>query len=230
MPKEKDVYHQHAGKYDRLIQREDYQGNILRAIQSLTTLEGKEILDLGTGTGRLIRVLSPYVKSIFGLDLSLPMIRVASEDNQIFGRNNWGLAVADSLYLPISEKSFDLVFSGWSFCYLAVWGGDRWKARLQKGMESVKRVLREGGLLILLETMGTGFESPNPPPHLENYYNFLKETGFSFKWFRTDYKFLSQAESEELSEFFFGEELVGKVKHNKWEILPECTGIWWKKI
>lgn len=227
MPKEKDVYSKHADSYDRLIQREDYQQNILAAIQGITRLEGLEVVDIGAGTGRLTRILAPHVKTIAAMDLSLAMIDVAQSILQQTGTRNWGLAVGDNACLPVKGESADLVVSGWSFCYLAVWGGDQWRARLQTGLGSIRRVLRKGGTLIILETMGTGFETPNPPAHLDNYYQFLKEAGFSFKWIRTDYQFASQAEAEELSEFFFGDELTEKVKQNKWVILPECTGVWW---
>ncbi len=229
MPKEKDVYTKHADRYDRLIQREDYQHNIFKAIQDITRLEGLEVVDIGAGTGRLTRILSPHVKTIAAMDLSLAMIDVAQSVLQQSGVGNWSLAMGDNACLPVKDASADLVVSGWSFCYLAVWGGDQWQARLQTGLASIRRVLRKGGTLIILETMGTGFESPNPPPHLDNYYQFLKEEGFSFNWIRTDYQFATHAEAEELSEFFFGDELTEKVKQNQWVILPECTGVWWMK-
>jgi hypothetical protein len=47
---------------------------------------------------------------------------------------------------------------------------------------------------------------------------------------RTDYQFESLEEAVELSTFFFGEELGQKVREKSWVILPECTGIWWRKV
>ena len=229
MPKEKDVYTKHVDRYDRLIQREDYQQNIFKAIQEITRLEGLDVVDIGAGTGRLTRILAPHVKTITAMDLSLAMIDVAQFVMQQSGAENWSLAVGDNANLPVKDDCADIVVSGWSFCYLAVWGGEQWWARLQTGLDGIRRMLRKNGTLIIMETMGTGFESPNPPPHLSNYYQFLKEEGFLFKWIRTDYQFNSQAEAEELSEFFFGDELTEKVKKNQWVILPECTGVWWMK-
>jgi hypothetical protein len=66
--------------------------------------------------------------------------------------------------------------------------------------------------------------------HLKDYYPWLDEVGFQNKWIRTDYKFESIEEAEELSRFFFGDELGNKVRENNWVILPECTGVWWLKI
>jgi ubiquinone/menaquinone biosynthesis C-methylase UbiE len=229
MPPEKEVYANYPDQYDRLIQREDYQNNIFRTIEEIIALKSIDVVDIGTGTGRLSRILAPWVDTIAALDLSLPMIRIAKSVLISTDTNNWNLAVGDNALLPLKDKSADLVISGWSFCYLAVWGGDQWQIRLQTGLDGIKRVLRKDGTIIILETMGTGFESPNPPLHLNNYYRFLESSGFSFKWFRTDYQFASQMEAEELSAFFFGEELTEKVRKNGWVILPECTGIWWLK-
>jgi len=227
MPSEKEVYACHADKYDRLIQREDYQQNILKAIRSIVNLQNKDALDIGAGTGRLIRILAPFVRTITAMDISLPMIQLARDALVKSKPENWQFAVGDNAFLPIKDKSFDLVISGWSFCYLAVWGGEQWQTCLQSGLSGIKRVLRKNGCIILLETLGTGFESPNPPAHLNAYFNYLTECGFMHKWMRTDYRFKSLVEAEELADFFFGDELVKKVAKNHWVILPECTGVWW---
>jgi ubiquinone/menaquinone biosynthesis C-methylase UbiE len=230
MPTEKDIYTLHANQYDRLIQREDFQNNILHAIQKITPLPNKNVVELGAGTGRLTRLLAPYTLSILAMDLFPQMLQVAKDSLQKINAKNWLVAAANNARLPAKRASADLVISGWSFCYLAVWGGDNWKSALQNGLAEIKRVLHKGSVIIILETMGTGFETPHPPEHLTKYYAFLKEMGFSSTWIRTDYQFKSQAEAEKLSSFFFGEELTQKVRENQWVILPECTGVWWLEI
>ena len=230
MPTEIEVYTLHASQYDRLIQREDFHNNILSAIQQITPLHNLNVVDIGAGTGRLTRLLTPLTRSILAMDLFPQMLQVAKDSLQKSNAKNWLIAAADNIRLPVRSACADLIISGWSFCYLAVWGGDSWKSALQNGLAEIKRVLRKGGIVIILETMGTGFETPHPPQHLANYFEFLKEMGFSSTWIRTDYKFESLAEAEELSSFFFGEELGAKVRENQWVILPECTGVWWLEI
>lgn len=230
MPAEKEVYTHHASQYNRLVQREDFQNNILRVIQKITSLTTLDVVDLGAGTGRLTRLLAPLTHSILAMDLYPQMLHIAKNSLQKTIANNWLIAAGDNARIPVRNGSVDLVISGWSFCYLAVWGRDSWKSTLQNGLEEIKRVLHKGGIIIILETMGTGFETPHPPQHLANYFKFLKEMGFSSTWIRTDYEFESLAEAEELSSFFFGEELASKVRENQWIILPECTGIWWLEI
>lgn len=137
------------------------------------------------------------------------------------------LSVADMRFAPFASHSADMVIAGWSFCYLAVWGGDAWQREIDQGLAEAERLLRPGGVMIVLENYGTGYESPNPPPHLNGYFDFLKKKGFSSKWFRTDFKFASFEEALELSGFFFGEDYARKVRKNHWTILPECTGLLW---
>ncbi len=114
--------------------------------------------------------------------------------------------------------------------HLAVWNPDSWRAELEKWLDEMKRVLRPNSFIVLFESLGTGNELPIRLPHLEKFYPWLDEVGFQNKWIRTDYKFKSVQEAEFLSRFFFGDELGDKVKNNNWDILPECTGVWWRKI
>jgi hypothetical protein len=138
--------------------------------------------------------------------------------------------VADHRSIPVADHSADLVVSGWSVAYLYVWNTETWKAELEKWLGEMKRILRPGSFIVLFESLTTGSENPIKLEHLSGYYPWLDEAGFQNKWIRTDYKFESVDEAEELSRFFFGDELGNKVRQNNWVILPECTGVWWKQI
>jgi len=228
MPTEKEVYRSHADQYEQLVQREDYQGNILAAIESYCPLDGLEVVELGAGTGRITRLLSPYVRSIRAFDTSAQMLKIAEKSLREMGHSNWELGLADHRQVPLPDTCADLVISGWSFCYLAVWGGEGWKSALEAGLRETERVLRPSGRTLILESLGTGTEKPRPPEHLGRYFDWLAESGFERGWIRTDYRFESLEEAETLSTFFFGEEMGARVRENSWQILPECTGIWWK--
>ncbi|MFN8413609.1 MAG: class I SAM-dependent methyltransferase [Anaerolineales bacterium] len=230
MPTQEEIYKTEGDKYEALIAREDYQGNILKTLREITPLENRVVYDLGAGTGRLAGLLAPHVKQVRAFDISEEMLRVCREKFIASGLFNWQVDVADHRQLPVDDLSADLVVSGWSLSYLAVWNPDTWKAELEKWMGEMKRVLRAGSFIVLYESLGTGNESPIKLEHLNQFYPWLDEVGFQNKWIRTDYKFASLEEAEFLSRFFFGDELGDKVKQNKWEILPECTGVWWKQI
>jgi ubiquinone/menaquinone biosynthesis C-methylase UbiE len=230
MPDNKSVYAQHGDEYHALIAREDYQGNIPRAIDEIIDVEGLDVLDLGAGTGRLTLMLAPRLKLIRAFDISSEMLRVCRERLLASGQSNWQVDVADHRRLPVQAHSADLVVSGWSVSYLAVWDPERANQELDRWLVEMQRVLRAGGTIILLETLGTGHEVPIRLEHVEPVYGWLDANGFQNKWIRTDYRFESLEEAEYLSRFFFGDELGDRVKQNNWVILPECTGVWWKTL
>lgn len=230
MTTQEEIYKTEGDKYEALIAREDHQGNILKSLQEITPLTDRLVLDLGAGTGRLACLLAPIVKSVHAFDISDEMLRVCREKFTKSGFSNWQVDIADHRNLPVAYGSANLVVSGWSLSYLAVWNPDTWREELETWMAEMKRVLMPGGFIVLFESLGTGNDSPIKLGHLKDFYPWLDEMGFQNKWIRTDYKFESLAEAEELSRFFFGDELGKKVRENEWVILPECTGVWWLKI
>jgi ubiquinone/menaquinone biosynthesis C-methylase UbiE len=238
MPDNKTVYSHYADEYEALIAREDYQGNIFRSLEQLIPdLEQRVVLDLGAGTGRLARMLAPRARFVRAFDESEEMLRVCRDRLTDTGFANWQVEIADHRNLPVDDLSADLVVSGWSVSYLAVWkegttssAGTGWREKLSEWMGEMKRVLRPGSSIVLFETLGTGHGSPVRVPHLENFYAWLDENGFQNTFIRTDYKFDSLEEAERLVRFFFGEDMGDQVVRNKWVILPECTGVWWRTI
>ncbi len=222
----KRVYLQEAEQYQRLIAREDYQENLKPAIQDIVALEGLDLVDLGSGTGRLISLFGPAARRIIAFDLSDHMLSVAEDLFEEQLGNRWLAAAADHRAIPLPPKSADVILSGWSFCYLAVWEEARWDSTLSEGLNEIKRVLREEGWVIIIETLGTGVEEPQPPEKLVPYFNFLDGQGFQRTWIRTDYRFRNSEEARELTSFFFGEEMLANLNQDPQPILPECTGIW----
>lgn len=220
------VYQQEGDRYQCLITREDYQGNLLPAIQKIIHLEGLHVVDLGSGTGRLARLLLPTARVVYAFDTSVPMLTVAVDLLEKISEGRWLAAGADHRAIPLPRESADVIISGWSFCYLVVWEGSGWKPALLKGLKELKRVLRKEGKVILIETLGTGVVKPQPPEALVPYFNFLEDHGFQQTWIRTDYKFHNMEEARQLVNFFFGEEMLPKIKGTAEPILPECTGIW----
>jgi ubiquinone/menaquinone biosynthesis C-methylase UbiE len=227
MPDHKNVYTHHGNEYEALIAREDHEGNILKALRDVTSLESRVVIDSGTGTGRLACLLAPHVPQVLAFDVSEEMLRVCQAKLTESGLKNWRVDVADHRHLPVEDHSADLLVSGWSVSYLATWNTATWRAELDSWMREAGRVLRPGGYVVLFESLGTGNEAPLRLEHLKDFYPWLDDAGFQNKWIRTDYEFESLDEAEYLSRFFFGDELADKVRQNNWITLPECTGVWW---
>lgn len=115
--------------------REGYYGLIndleVEALEPYAT--GKDILELGCGTGLILERTTPMARSAVAIDLSLGMAGV-SKDKQLTVTN------ASATHLPFADDSFDLVYS----CKVLPHVPDISGALLE-----VERVLRPGGRAII---------------------------------------------------------------------------------
>ncbi len=222
------IYAQYADAYEALVAREDAQGNILKALQSICPLTGLHVVEFGAGTGRLTLLLAPLVSRVAAFDASAHMLEVTRAKVAAQGLSNVHIEVADNRSLPVPSASADLAIEGWSFGHAVGWYPESWKQEISSMIAEMDRVLRPGGTAILMETLGTGREDPQPPnAGLAECYAWLEgEQGFTRQSIRTDYRFESLEEAEKLTRFFFGDELANEVLRRSWIILPECTGIW----
>ena len=100
--------------------------------------KGNSVLDLACGTGILFPKLVNRFNKVYGLDYSLPMLRVAKRKK--FG--NIYLVRGDALNLPFRKESFDSV---------VISLGLRHFPDIDKSLKEVYRVLKKGGTLHILE-------------------------------------------------------------------------------
>jgi ubiquinone/menaquinone biosynthesis C-methylase UbiE len=198
-----EIYREQAAQYELLVSREDYQQNIFRALNQIIPFAGLTVTELGAGTGRLTCMMAPVVKHVHAFDHSSHMLSVAAEKLAMGGQKNWTVAVSDHRAMAMKTGVADVAISGWSVCYIVVDNPENWQVELAKGLSEMRRVVRPGGFLILLETLGTGYGQPEPPVHLLDYYAYLEAHGFQRSWIRTDYRFKDRAEAEASSKFFF---------------------------
>ena len=143
-----DVYEsEHAGIYE--ICKEDYP----YISSELEKEEYHDLLDCGCGTGPMISLLyeKDPLKHYTGLDLTPRMIEVGK------GKNLEGVdwIVGDCENLPFADNSFDVIICSNSFHHYP---------NPQKFFDSVKRVLRPGGRLILQD-----YTAPKPILWLMNH-------------------------------------------------------------
>jgi demethylmenaquinone methyltransferase/2-methoxy-6-polyprenyl-1,4-benzoquinol methylase len=100
------------------------------------------ILDVGCGTADLSLAFS-RLGHVFGCDFCRPMLRIGVQKTEEMSRRlPVFLLEADALALPFADASFDVVVSAFVLRNLA--GIDR-------GLREMRRVLRPGGLLGVLE-------------------------------------------------------------------------------
>jgi ubiquinone/menaquinone biosynthesis C-methylase UbiE len=102
----------------------------------------RDLLDIGTGTGRMIEVLAPQVGQALGIDQSREMLAVARVNLERAGASNGLVRLGDMYQLPLPDASFDAVVIHQVLHY-----ADRPAAVIAEAA----RVLRPNGLLIVVD-------------------------------------------------------------------------------
>lgn len=228
MPEYREIYDHHADRYDALVAREDHQRNLPRLLAEIVAGNALDIVETGAGTGRLSRILAPKARNLRAFDASSAMIAVARQQLSDLPQVECAVATHDAL--PVAETSADLAAEGWAFGHAVGWNPSAWRDEIRRWVIELERIVRPGGHLVLVETMGTGVESPFAGGHsLEAFHSFVVDMlGFSHRSVRTDYAFDSVAEAAEAIGFFFGDPMAAEVRRRGWQIVPECTGVYWR--
>lgn len=155
----------------------------------------QSILDIATGTGDLAILLSHTdAPKIVGLDLSPGMLEVGRKKVLAQGlEKRIEMVLGDSEQLPFESDSFDAI---------TVAFGIRNFENLEKGLSEILRVLKPGGIFVILET-----SNPTKFPFKQGYAAYTKLVlpliGRLFSKDRSAYGYLS----ESASVFPFGEAL-----------------------
>lgn len=227
------IYRQQADRYDLLKAREDYQQNLRPALSTIRSFDRADVVEWGAGTGWLSALIAPQIRSLVACDLNPHMLHVAARRYGRFEHLRWQLVSTDHRRAPLPDRVADVAIAGWTLCYLASkFTGGTWQQQLKQAIAEMQRVLRPGGMIIIVETLGTGNTEPAPPADwFADYYTFLEnDLGFASTWVRTDYQFASLEEAVELLSFFWDEDFGESARRHNWIITPECTGIWWKEV
>jgi ubiquinone/menaquinone biosynthesis C-methylase UbiE/DNA-binding transcriptional ArsR family regulator len=105
-----DYFARHAGEWDRLralLAPADAVEHAL--VAALGEGDLGEVLDIGTGTGRIAELLEPAASQVIGLDKSPEMLRLARARLQHLPTGRVELVQGDFAALPFAPESFDTV-------------------------------------------------------------------------------------------------------------------------
>jgi ArsR family transcriptional regulator len=102
----------------------------------------QDLLDLGTGTGRMLELLGPKVERALGIDLSREMLAVARSNLERAGLRNCQVRQSDMYQLPLPTASFDAVLVHQVLHYAE---------EPAEVLAEAARVLRPGGSLVIVD-------------------------------------------------------------------------------
>ncbi|MFZ9500433.1 MAG: ArsR/SmtB family transcription factor [Beijerinckiaceae bacterium] len=102
----------------------------------------RAVLDVGTGTGRMLQLIAPHAERAVGVDLSPAMLAVARAGVDRAGLRNVQLRQGDIYALPVERDGYDLVLVHQVLHYL----DDPARA-----LSEAARAVRPGGRLVVVD-------------------------------------------------------------------------------
>ena len=96
------------------MQRRDPEGIETAAIARLVELEGRHVLEVGCGGGRLTRFVAERAASVYAFDPDGGNVESAAAALAADVRDRVRFAVHDAEALDVERPRFDLALCGWS--------------------------------------------------------------------------------------------------------------------
>jgi ArsR family transcriptional regulator len=136
-------FRRHAADWDVIRSLHIPEAEVEQAILKLLPKRPiSDLLDLGTGTGRMLQLCAPKAERAVGVDLSREMLAVARANLDGADYRNCALRQAPAERLPFADMSFDVALSHMVMHFLADPG---------EAIREAARVLRPKGRLILVD-------------------------------------------------------------------------------
>jgi ubiquinone/menaquinone biosynthesis C-methylase UbiE/DNA-binding transcriptional ArsR family regulator len=133
----------HAAEWDRIRRLHVSDGAVEDAvIAALGERPIGPLLDLGTGTGRMLELLGPKIERGLGIDLSTDMLQLARARLERAGLKHCSVRQGDIYALPLPRDSFDVILVHQVLHYL------------DDGAQAIReaaRLLRPQGLLLVID-------------------------------------------------------------------------------
>jgi demethylmenaquinone methyltransferase/2-methoxy-6-polyprenyl-1,4-benzoquinol methylase len=208
-----------SGNYDNLNRVISFGSDIKwrkKVIKIVSEQQPKTILDIATGTGDLaIMMASLKPNSIIGLDISAGMLAVGRKKISKKSLDaTIDLVLGDSENMPFDDNSFDAI---------TVAFGIRNFENLEKGLTEILRVLKPGGVFVILETSVPEKFLFKQGYHLYTQY-IMPTIGKLFSKDKSAYAYLS----ESANHFPYGEALnniLNKIGFIDLKALPQTFGV-----
>jgi ubiquinone/menaquinone biosynthesis C-methylase UbiE len=138
-----DYFRRHAAEWDRIRRLHAPDEAVEAAIRTLLLDRPfRSLLDLGTGTGRILELFAPEIERGLGIDLSIDMLAFARSRLDHAGIRNCSVRQGDIFDLSVPRDSFDVVIVHQVLHFLDDGG---------RAIREAARVLRPQGRLLVVD-------------------------------------------------------------------------------
>ena len=164
----------------------DRAGVIDTTIDALYPLTGADVVDIGCGTGFHLPRLAGRGARVIGVEPHLPLVASARARLTDAGTRTASVLAGDAEALPLADASVDVVHARWAYFF---------GAGCERGLAEVARVLRRGGIAVVVDndvtrsTFGAWFSRAYPAYDPVAVQRFWDRQGFTTERLTIDWTF-----------------------------------------
>ena len=142
-----DYFRRNAAEWETLrslhvAEAEVEEAMLALGLKGLAKTRRRSLLDIGTGTGRILEVFAPHFERALGVDLSREMLAIARARLEKAHLDHCQVRQADMYQLPLPDRAFDLVTIHQVLHYAD---------RPADAIREAARVLRPEGRLVIVD-------------------------------------------------------------------------------
>lgn len=142
-----NYFRQNAAEWETLrslhvAEAEVEEAMLALGLKGLAKAHRRNLLDIGTGTGRILEVFAPHFEHALGIDLSREMLAIARARLEKAHLEHCQVRQADMYQLPLADHAFDLVTIHQVLHYAD---------RPADAIREAARVLRPEGRLVIVD-------------------------------------------------------------------------------
>ncbi len=138
-----DYFRENAERWNEIRSLYVPETEVEQTLLNLTgDLEIRDFIDIGTGTGRLVKLFAPNCKRVVGIDTSRDMLSAARSELETANLRHCQVRLGDMYNLPFDAASFDAAVIHLTLHYAE---------RPSEVIAEAARILRPGGRLIIVD-------------------------------------------------------------------------------
>jgi ubiquinone/menaquinone biosynthesis C-methylase UbiE len=215
---------EHPATYELENRAVDRAGVIEAAMSSVTSWSGREVLDLGCGTGYHLPRFAVSASHVYGVEPHPSLLRLAARRTRSLA--NVTLLAGTAQALPLPDASTDVVHARWAYFF---------GPGCEPGLRELARVVRRGGTAFVVDndatrsTFGRWFRRGYPAIDPAAVERFWARQGWSRTPLDIDWQFDSREDLEAVVRIEFTPALADAVlAEHSGTTVDYAVNLWWR--
>lgn len=219
-----NIWH-HTATYELENRAADPDGRLWSALASLASWEGRDVLDLGCGTGFHLPRFAETARSVVGIEPHPDLVALARRRTRRLANASVAQGVAQAIPLP--DASVDVAHVRWAYFF---------GPGSEPGLAELERVVRRGGTALVIDndatrsTFGRWFRRGYPQIDPGAVERFWSTRGWTRTPVDMGWRFGSREDLEAVVRIEFAHEVADEVLADHAGLdVDYAVNVWWKR-